>query len=106
MEETNHTIKCLNPDCIGGRIETTMHGDSGYSNWTVMDNGYVEFKCHGCGKFTSTDTYKEPNSPENFEVTCNKCGSKEWNENIQDVDCIDNKTNIECKNCHAKTYEL
>lgn len=108
IKEINHTIVCKNPDCIGGRIETTMEGDSGYSNWTVMDSGFIEFKCHGCGKFASTDTYKKPNEPENFTVSCNKCGSLEWESNIQDVDreYQEEETNIECKNCHAKTFEL
>jgi len=104
----NHTIKCLNPDCIGGRIETTMEPDSGYSNWTVMDSGFIEFKCHGCGKFASTDTYKKPNNPENFEVECKKCGSHEWSAMVQDVDREDQEedTHIECKNCKSKTFEL
>lgn len=107
MSEINHTIKCLNPDCIGGRIETTMNGDSGYSNWTVLDSGYIEFKCHGCGKFASTDTYKEPNEPKNFEVTCCKCGSNEWSANIQDVDaCQEKETHISCDKCNAETYEF
>jgi len=100
----NHTIKCKNPQCIGGRIETTMEKDSGYSNWTVMDSGFIEFKCHGCGKFASTDTYKKPNEPEDFEVTCDQCGSKEWDANIQDVDEEQKeRTNIECKKCHVKS---
>ena len=106
MKELNHKISCSNPVCIGGRIETTLYGDAGYSNWTVMDSGAVEFKCHGCGKFASTDTYKKPNEPDNFKVECLKCGSEKWEENIQDVDGEDDETNIECKGCHAKTYEL
>jgi hypothetical protein len=106
MREINHKIECKNTNCIGGRLETTMVGDEGYSNWTVMDDGFIEFKCHGCGKFASTDTYKKPNEPENFEVICLKCNSKEWEENIQDVDEEAEETNIECKNCHAKTFEL
>ena len=105
-KEINHKVTCKNKDCIGGRIETTLEGDSGYSNWTVMDSGSVEFKCHGCGKFSSTDTYKEPNEPDNFEVTCVQCGSHKWTGNIQDVDREDDETNIECEDCHAKTYEL
>lgn len=107
--KTNHIIKCLNKDCIGGRIETTLLGDSGYSNWTVMDSGYIEFKCHGCGKFASSDYSKkdEPsNQPENFEVTCLNCGSTEWIENIQDVDESLEETNIECSKCGVKTFEL
>lgn len=101
----NHTIRCLNPQCIGGRIETTLEGDSGYSNWTVMDSGFVEFKCHGCGKFGSTDKYKNEgnNQLDNFEVKCNVCGSTEWNEHIQDVDCEEEETCIICSKCHAKS---
>jgi Zn finger protein HypA/HybF involved in hydrogenase expression len=106
MKEKNHTITCKNPNCIGGRIETTMENDNGYSNWTVMDNGFVEFKCHGCGKFGSTDTYKKTNELENFDVTCDNCGSRKWESNIQDVEQEQEKTNIECSDCHAKTYEL
>lgn len=105
-EEINHKIECLNKDCIGGRIETTMERDSGYSNWTVMDSGFIEFKCHGCGKFASTDSYKKPNEPQNFKVTCLKCGSNKWEENIQDVDGEEEKTNIECKDCYLKTYQF
>lgn len=103
MTQINHTIKCKNPQCIGGRIETTLEDDSGYSNWTVMASGYVSFKCHGCGKFATTDMYVKPNEPENFEVTC-VCGSTEWEENIGDVDGYDERTNIECKKCHLKTF--
>lgn len=99
-------VKCLNPACIGGRIETTMEGDSGYSNWTVMDSGFVEFKCHGCGKFASTDTYKKPNEPENFQVTCTACGSNRWTHNIQDVDGEEEATNMECESCHKKQFAL
>jgi hypothetical protein len=104
MEITNFTIKCKNPQCVGGRIETTMEDDSGYSNWTVMDNGYVEFKCHGCGKFGSTDEYKKPNELNNFEVKCDRCGGTEWTEHIGDVDNEDTPTHIECKGCGAHGY--
>lgn len=109
MSKTNHKIKCLNKYCIGGRLETTMIGDSGYSNWTVMDSGNIEFKCHGCGKFSTTDCFEKDtpsNQPDNFEVECLKCGSKDWEENIQDVDGELEETNIECKKCGVKTFEL
>ena len=107
MKEINHIIKCLNPQCIGGRIETTMEGDSGYSDWTVLDSGFIEFKCHGCGKFASTDTYKKPNEPKNFHVTCKKCGSTEWEHNIANVDYDEGEeTNIECKKCKALSFNL
>lgn len=102
----NHKVKCLNPQCIESKIQTTMEGDSGYSNWTVLDSGFVEFKCHGCGKFGSTHPYKNKknNQLTNFEVTCNLCGSTKWSANIQDVDENEEITNIECDNCHAKSF--
>lgn len=104
MKEVNHKIYCKNPHCIGGRIETSFAGDDGYSEWTVLDPGYIEFKCHGCGKFASTNSRVKPNEPNNFEVICLKCGSTEWIGNIQDIECDEEKTNIECTKCHAKTF--
>jgi len=71
-----------------------------------MDSGFVEFKCHGCGKFASTDECKKPNEPKNFEVICVLCGSKEWESKIQDVDCEDEETHIECAECGAKTFNF
>ena len=71
-----------------------------------MDSGYVEFKCHGCGKFASTDTYKKPNEPENFGVMCDNCNSTEWSGNIQDVDHQEEDTNMECSGCKGKQFEF
>ncbi len=100
MEKTTFTVACQNPSCIGGRIEVSIFGDSGYSDWTVMDSGAIEFKCHGCGKFASTDTYKKPNEPENFVVTCDDCGSPEWDYSIANVDFNEGEeSHIECKKC-------
>lgn len=101
---TTFSIFCKNPKCIGGRIEVSIFADAGYSNWTVMDDGGVEFKCHGCGKFASTISYKQPNEPKNFEVTCDGCGHSEWSPNIQDVDHDEEESNIECETCHNKQY--
>ena len=98
-------IKCLNPQCIGGRIEVSIFGDSGYSNWTVLDNGAIEFKCHGCGKFASTDDNKKPNEPANFSVTCPYCGETGWKYHLQDVDESCEPSNIECESCGYKQYE-
>lgn len=100
-----HEIKCKNPNCIGGRIETTMEGDDGYSNWTVMSDGFIEFKCHGCGKFGSTDEFKDPNELDNFEVTCKNCHSHEWGYEIKDVDGENPPTRIICKGCGATSYQ-
>lgn len=101
-----HRIKCLNKDCIGGRIETTMTGDFGYSNYTVMENGELEIKCHGCGKFASTDTFKEPNEMTNFKINCASCGSLDWEYYPQDVDCDREESHIQCKKCGATSFEL
>jgi ribosomal protein S27E len=105
----NHTIKCLNPNCIGGRIQTTMEGDSGYSNYTVMDSGFIEFKCTGCGKFSSTDWNKKndpANQPANFEITCNQCGHTHWTAHVQDVDHDDPATHITCDKCQVVSVSL
>lgn len=101
---TTFTIECKNTACIGGGIEVSIFGDSGYSNYTVLDDGAVEFKCKGCGKFASTDTYKKPNEPENFSVSCDECGSDKWSQNIQDVDEDSEQSNMECEKCHKKQY--
>lgn len=97
-------VRCINPQCIGGRIETTMEDDSGYSNWTVMDSGKIAFKCHGCGKYGSTDEYDQPNEMSNFEVICLECSEYRVKPNnfdygIGDVDGDDVKTHITCKEC-------
>jgi len=106
MSKKNHAIFCKNPNCIGGRIETTMCGDSGYSNWTVLSDGEIEFKCHGCGKFGSTCCYGNNNEIKNFLVRCLSCGSEKWSSHIQDVDRDEEETHIVCDECGAKTYEL
>jgi len=108
MSKENHVVFCKNPDCIGGKIETTLSGDVGYSNWTVMEDGAISFKCHGCGKFGSTNVWKHGhnNQLQNFLVKCLGCGSEKWSSFIQDVDCDGEKTHMSCDECGAKTYEL
>lgn len=97
----NFKVECKN--CKSQDIQTTMNSDSGYSNWTVLDSGSIEFKCE-CGKFGSTDRYTDqPNNQlDNFEVTCKLCGSTEWDYEVQDVDGESDPTHIECKKCHVK----
>jgi len=97
-------ITCKNPQCIGGRIETTLEDDSGYSNWTVIDSGKIAFKCHGCGKYGSTYEYDTPNEIDNFEVICLQCGDyyqrdKNWDSHIGDVDNEVERSYIQCKSC-------
>lgn len=97
-------IRCKNEQCIGGRIETTLEDDSGYSNWTVMDSGKIAFKCHGCGKYGSTDEFEKPNELDNFEVICLNCPDyrqkdKNWDYSVGDVDGYEPQTHIDCKTC-------
>lgn len=103
-------ISCKNESCPGGRIETTLEDDSGYSNWTVMDSGKIAFKCHGCGKYGSTYEYDEPNELDNFKVICLNCSDydqkdKNWGSHIGDVDGNVQRTFIECKTCGQRVLD-
>lgn len=78
----NFRIKCLfcgNYD--QDKFQTTMEDDSGYSEYTIMTLGYVEFKCLICGTF-GTDDYDRKTYGNNklnmFEITCAKCNSHGW----------------------------
>lgn len=95
-------VKCLVCD-KSDRIQTTMFGDSGYSNYTVLDDGAIEFKCNNCGTFGSTDNYKDkPNNKiDKFEVSCPNCARTKWSYHIQDVDEESEETHIYCENCKS-----
>jgi len=98
-------FKVVCKKCGSGDIQTTLANDSGYSNWTVADNGFVEFKC-SCGKFGSTDERKEEpaNDLENFDVRCLNCDSREWKYEIGDIDGdVEKGTRIYCK-CGQEEY--
>lgn len=101
-EKTVFTVYCNNPACIGGRIETTMVKDEGYSNYTVMDSGKVAFKCTGCGKYAEADNAKDM---ENFDVVCDWCHTQEFTTHIQDVDSEMEPTHIQCKMCKRKWFQ-
>lgn len=109
-ETEGFEVSCKNQKCVGGKIEVQIDSDSGYSNWTVMESGKISFKCHGCGKYGSTDGYDKPNELDNFEVLCLECSSYQrkdnnWEYNIQDVDGEDQMSFIECKTCGQRVYE-
>lgn len=93
-------IKCKKCDSHEN-VQTTMSSDEGYSNYTVLDCGCIEFKCGKCGTFGSTDKYKENNELDNFEVICPNCSRIKWDYNIQDVDQENPETHIYCKNCKS-----
>ncbi len=74
-----------------------------------MESGKVAFKCHGCGKFGSTDEYDKPNELSNFEVVCLMCDNYNQKDNnwafiIGDVDGETQKTHIECKTCGQRLF--
>lgn len=103
-KQPGFSVKCKNPDCIGGSIQTTLENDSGYSNYTVIDSGKVAFKCHGCGKYGSTYEYDSPNELKNFGIICLNCSEydrdkEDWSFHIGDVDEETQKTHIECNRC-------
>ena len=102
MKEEKFKINCIS--CGSDSIQTTLEGDSGYSDWTVMDSGFISFKCHECGKFGSTDSFAKPNELSNFNVRCLKCDEhNNWDYWIANVDHSDDEnTYIECKKCGNK----
>lgn len=99
MAKEKFKINCKN--CGSDKIQSTLEGDSGYSDYTVIDSGRIAFKCIGCGKYGSTDKYEIPNELSNFNIRCLKCDKVNyWDYWIRSVDYLDNeKTYIECKNC-------
>lgn len=105
MKEELFKINCKN--CGSDKIQTTLEGDSGYSDWTVMDSGKIAFKCHGCGKYGSTYEYDKPNELSNFNIRCLKCDAvDEWDYWIANVDHNEDEvTHIECKKCGNKLLE-
>lgn len=62
------------------KFQTTIKDWDGYSEYTVLEEGCVEFKCLKCGTFGSTDKYKggSNNKIDMFHITCNNCGSSNW----------------------------
>ena len=101
MRQQYFDIKCKK--CGGRKIQTTLERDIGYSNWTVKDFGYMEFKCW-CGRFGSTKS-KPANDIDNFEVICLECDSTNWDYEIGDVDGDIPNTRIFCKDCNNEWYE-
>lgn len=96
----NFKVKC---NCGSEDIETTMENDGGYSNYTVMDDGYIEFKCKACGNFGSTDKEEKGgnNKLDQFTVTCISCGSTDWSYTPGDVDG-DESNVITCDKCNKE----
>lgn len=80
------------------KFQTTLEPADGYSAWTILEDGYIEFKCKSCGTFGSTDEEKTEgnNKRDMFEVTCNNCGSNKWS--YDDGSC-DDDPEISCDGC-------
>ena len=102
----NFRIKCKfcgNDD--QKEFQTTINDWDGYSEYTVLDSGSVEFKCLKCGTFGSTDEIKKENGSnkiEMFEITCNHCGSHNYSYQNSLNDESIQKPYIECDDCGVK----
>jgi hypothetical protein len=84
------------------KFQTTMTDYDGYSEYTVLSSGYVEFKCKVCGTFgTSKSDSGDNNKIEMFDVFCKKCGSKEWTFKDTADNGVD-KPVIVCSKCGNK----
>lgn len=91
---------CVENGVSSDKIQVSLESDSGYSNYTVMYDGKIAFKCVSCGKYGSTDEYDNPNEIKNFQVRCLKCDEVDnWEFTIQDVDEMGDPTCIYCPKC-------
>ena len=99
LQTKGFSISCKNKKCIGGKIDILLGRDEGYSNWTVMKNGYFSLKCHGCGKFGTTNKSVLPNELYNFDVVCLECEQKnKFNFYPGDIDG-EIRPHLICTNC-------
>jgi hypothetical protein len=92
------------------QFQVTMVDDEGYSNYTVMDEGYFEIKCIKCGTFGSEDHNKKDmpsNKLDQFEITCKNCGSNKNSYIPGDVDGDDFPEGgyLKCNECNIKESE-
>jgi DNA-directed RNA polymerase subunit RPC12/RpoP len=98
----NFTLKCkFCGNDNQEEFQTTLEDWDGYSEYTVLNSGYAEFKCLKCGTFGTTDSEEGDNNKLNmFEVTCNQCGSTKW----EFYSSLDNEDGpyIKCDECGVK----
>ena len=83
------------------KFQTTINDWEGYSEYTVLETGCVEFKCLKCGTFGSTDEFKNEgnNKIDMFEITCSQCDSHNYSyKNSLDDDKIKQPC-IKCDEC-------
>jgi len=105
----NFRIKCKfcnNEDQT--KFQTTMLDADGYSEYTILSEGFIEFKCLSCGTFgTTNEEQKEGSNKLNmFELTCNKCNSHNWE--YEDSNLVPYEyCKIKCCDCNneEKQYE-
>ena len=96
----NNEVICKH--CQSKNVQSTLDDWQGYSEYTILEDSKIEFKCKDCGKFGSSDDYKKPNNFDNFIVQC-KCGEENnytivdtLNEDVEEV-------HIKCNKCGVKS---
>lgn len=87
--------------CNAKNVQSTLSDWDGYSEYTVLENSKIEFKCKDCGKFGSSDEYKQPNEFENFVVQC-YCGAENDYEVMDTLDDDVEEVHIKCNKCGRK----
>jgi hypothetical protein len=94
----NNEIICKN--CNTKNVQSTLDDWEGYSEYTVLEVSKIEFKCKDCGKFGSSDEWKdEPNDEfNNFIVQC-KCGAENDYELMDTLDDDVDEVHIKCNKC-------
>ena len=87
--------------CNSKNVQSTLSDWEGYSEYTVLDDSKIEFKCKDCGRFASSDEYKEPNDFKNFIVQC-RCGSEDSYSIYDTLDDEVDEVHIRCSKCGAR----
>ena len=98
----NFEVICKN--CKTKNVQTTLEDWEGYSEWTVLEDSRLEFKCGDCGKFGSSDRYKKPNEFENFIVQC-YCSAEDEYTLLDTLDDDVKEVQIKCDKCGRTSVE-
>ena len=98
------TVKCEScGNCDQREIQTTMEDWDGYSEYTVLEDGFIEFKCKKCGTFGSSHPEKKEgnNKIDLFKIRCNQCGGTkcEFEDSLNS-----GSMNITCEKCGCQEF--
>ncbi len=89
--------------CQSKNVQSTLSDWEGYSEYTVLEDSKVEFKCKDCGTFGSSDSYQEEgnNQFDNFIVQC-RCGAEDNYTILDTLDDDVDEVHIKCNECGLK----